>query len=97
MGLVENQPHVDSANTVNILADALVSDYANIVFDLIAQPVQLSLSLGLGAWVGKLGWRKGWVGAGQVSWVWGSVCWRHGSGRGGGMRGLKVERESRES
>ena len=32
-------------------------------FDLIALPVHLSFSLGLLAWVGELGRRKGWVGA----------------------------------
>ena len=47
VGSVENQPRVDAAHAVNILADALVSDYANTVFDLIALPVHLSLSLSL--------------------------------------------------
>ena len=45
VGSVENQPRVDAAHAVNILADALVSDCANTVFDLIALPVHLSLSL----------------------------------------------------
>ena len=47
VGSVENQPRVDAAHAVNILADALVSDCANAVFDLIALPVHLSLSLSL--------------------------------------------------
>ncbi|XP_030930215.1 protein DJ-1 homolog B [Quercus lobata] len=38
VGSVENQPRVDAAHAVNILADALVSDCANTVFDLIALP-----------------------------------------------------------
>nr|POE98898.1 hypothetical protein CFP56_44660 [Quercus suber] len=55
---MENQPRVDAAHIVNILADALVSEYANTIFDLIALPVHLSLGLGLGAWDGKLGRRR---------------------------------------
>ena len=49
MRLVRNQPRVDAAHVVNILVDALVFDYTNIVFDLISLPVHLSLGLGLGA------------------------------------------------
>ena len=36
-------------------------------FDLIALLIHLSFCLGLGAWVGELGRRKGWVGAGFVA------------------------------
>ena len=60
-------------------------------FDLIALPIHLSFGLGLGAWVGKLGRRKGWVGAGFVVACVGGVGQRGG---GGGVKGLKVERES---
>ena len=69
MGSVGNQPRVDAAHAVNILVDALVFDYTNIVFDLIALPIHLSLGLGLGAWVDELGLRKGWVRARSVA-VW---------------------------
>ena len=55
VGSMENQPRVDAAHAVNILTDALVSEYANTFFDLIALLVHLSLNLGLGAWVDELG------------------------------------------
>ena len=42
------------------------------------------VDLGLGAWVGELGWWKGWVGAGQASWVYGGMCWWHGSAKWAG-------------
>ena len=64
-------------------------------FDLIALSVHFTFGLGLGAWDGVLGRRKGWVGVGQASWVCDGVCQQCGSG-GDDVRGLKVERESWE-
>ena len=42
---VENQHRVDAGHAVKIVADALISDCANTVFDLITLPVQSSLSI----------------------------------------------------
>lgn len=41
---VENQLRVDACHGVKIVADTLVSDCSDVVFDLIALPVPISLS-----------------------------------------------------
>ena len=62
--------------------------HLSLSFDLIALPVHLSLGLGLGAWVGGRGGSELGRRAGSVAACVGGV----GQG-GGGVRGLKVERE----